>query len=163
LIFTSFSIFESNFNLSILTVFETNSFETRTVTNLIFHLQKIIYWKLYSKVWWNVKRNSKNIDILQLDRGHWYIPTYTPQCEKKNDLGNSTKSPSSNVLRTVSLCRLSCSSILYYDSCKNEQDSGFDIKRNMSIPITLLANHFFFPLYKYSFNTEISFLKIYLS
>ena len=41
-IFTSFSIFEYHFNLSILT-FEINSFETRIATNLIFHLQKNIY------------------------------------------------------------------------------------------------------------------------
>jgi hypothetical protein len=152
LIFTSFSIFEYNFNLSILTVFETNSFETTTVTNLIFHIQKIIYWKLYSHEMW--KRNAKNID-----RGHWYIPTYTPQCEMSS-LGNSTKSPTSNPARTVWLCWLVVCPILSYTSCRNKQESCFNIQRNMSIPITLLTNHFFFKLYKCSFNTEITFLKI---
>ena len=88
----------------------------------------------------------------------WYIPMYTAQWEQIIP-GNSTKSPISNVCRTTSFCRLISSDILSYDSCKNKEGSGFNIQRNLSIPITLLTNHLFFTLYKYSFHTEITFMK----
>ena len=89
----------------------------------------------------------------------WYIPMYTAQWQQILP-GNSIKSPISNVCRTTSLCRLISCDILSYDSCKNKEGSGFNIQRNLSIPITLLTNHLFFTLYKYSFHTEITFMKI---
>ena len=78
----------------------------------------------------------------------WYIPMYTPQWEYTLP-GNSTKSPISNVCRTTSLCRLISCDILSYDSCKHKEGSGFNIQRNLSIPITLLTNHLFFTLNVY--------------
>ena len=88
----------------------------------------------------------------------WCVPMYTTQCWKY-PLSISTKSPTSNVPRTVLLCWLTSSTILSYTCCKNKQGSGFNIQQNLSISITLLTNNF--TLYKYSFHTEITFMKTY--
>jgi hypothetical protein len=75
-------------------------------------------------------------------------------------LGNSTKSPSSNVARTVSLCCLMSSAILSYYSCKNKQGWGFNIQQNLSISITFLSNNFTHYTNTF-FHTEITFMKTY--
>ena len=90
---------------------------------------------------------------------NWYISTQTPQCEM-SPLGNSTKSPSSNVARTVSLCCLMSSAILSYDSCKNKQGWCFNIQQNLSISITFLSNNFTHYTNTF-FHTEITFMKTY--